>query len=79
MSRKQSRPAREAPFEKARRRALSRLRRGLDLLWTPAASRDELHRRVGSGGTQAGHAHITRDMKSSKSSMRERRRDADPR
>jgi hypothetical protein len=30
-------------FVRARRRALRRLRDGLDLQWTPAASRDELH------------------------------------
>jgi hypothetical protein len=32
-------------FEKARRRAVARLREGLDLQWTPATSRDELHER----------------------------------
>ena len=32
-------------FDKARRRALARLRRGLDLRWTPPKSRDELHER----------------------------------
>ena len=32
-------------FDKARRRALARLRDGLDLRWTPARSRDELHER----------------------------------
>lgn len=32
-------------FEKARRRALSRLREGLDLQWTPSKSRDDLHER----------------------------------
>jgi len=32
-------------FVRARRRALKRLRDGLDLQWAPAASRDELHRR----------------------------------
>ena len=32
-------------FEKARRRALARLREGLDLQWTPPGSRDELHER----------------------------------
>ena len=31
-------------FDKARRRALARLREGLDQ-WTPPASRDELHER----------------------------------
>lgn len=30
-------------FEKARRRALARLREGIDLQWTPHASRDEVH------------------------------------
>jgi hypothetical protein len=32
-------------FDKARRRALARLREGLDLQWTPPNSRDELHER----------------------------------
>lgn len=32
-------------FEKARRRATSRLRKNLDLQWTPPKSRDELHER----------------------------------
>ncbi len=32
-------------FDRARRRALMRLRQGLDLQWTPAKSRDEIHER----------------------------------
>jgi len=32
-------------FERARRRALARLRKGLDLRWTPPSSRGELHER----------------------------------
>ena len=32
-------------FDKARRRALTRLRQGLDLQWTPPRSRDEIHER----------------------------------
>jgi 2-methylisocitrate lyase-like PEP mutase family enzyme len=32
-------------FDKARRRALARLEAGLDLGWSPAKSRDELHER----------------------------------
>ena len=32
-------------FARARRRALARLRDGLNLRWTPARSRDELHER----------------------------------
>lgn len=32
-------------FERARKRALARLREGLDLQWTPLKSRDELHER----------------------------------
>lgn len=32
-------------FDRARRRALARLRDGLDLGWTPPKSRDELHER----------------------------------
>ena len=30
-------------YERARKRALARLREGLDLQWTPPGSRDELH------------------------------------
>jgi len=30
-------------YERARKRALARLRRGHDLQWTPSRSRDELH------------------------------------
>lgn len=36
---------RQRLFERARRRALKRLRAGLDLQWAPMASRDDLHRR----------------------------------
>jgi hypothetical protein len=32
-------------FDQARRRALARLREGLDLQWRPAKSRDEVHER----------------------------------
>ena len=32
-------------FERAKRRALARLREGFDLQWTPSKSRDELHER----------------------------------
>ena len=32
-------------YERARKRALARLREGLDLHWTPSRSRDELHQR----------------------------------
>ena len=32
-------------YARARRRALSRLREGFDLRWTPPRSRDELHER----------------------------------
>ena len=32
-------------YDRARRRALARLREGLDLGWTPPRSRDELHER----------------------------------
>ena len=32
-------------YERARKRALDRLREGLDLHWTPPRSRDELHER----------------------------------
>ncbi|MDQ7859355.1 MAG: hypothetical protein QN174_08755 [Armatimonadota bacterium] len=32
-------------FERARRRALARLREGCDLQWTPPRTRDELHER----------------------------------
>jgi hypothetical protein len=32
-------------YQRARKRALARLREGMDLRWTPAASRDEIHER----------------------------------
>jgi hypothetical protein len=32
-------------YERAQKRALARLREGLDLQWTPPRSRDELHER----------------------------------
>ena len=32
-------------FHRSRRRALARLREGMNLQWTPAQSRDELHER----------------------------------
>jgi hypothetical protein len=32
-------------YDRARRRALARVREGLDLQWTPPRSRDELHER----------------------------------
>jgi hypothetical protein len=32
-------------YERARKRALARLRKGFDLQWTPTRSRDELHER----------------------------------
>jgi hypothetical protein len=32
-------------YERSRRRALARLREGIDLRWTPPHSRDELHER----------------------------------
>jgi hypothetical protein len=32
-------------YERARKRALARLREGIDLRWTPPTSRDELHQR----------------------------------
>lgn len=32
-------------FDKARRRAMARLREGFDLQWTPSKSRDDLHER----------------------------------
>lgn len=32
-------------YDRARRRALARLREGLDIQWTPPRSRDEIHER----------------------------------
>ena len=32
-------------YDRARKRALARLREGLDLNWTPPCSRDEIHER----------------------------------
>jgi len=37
--------AESTSYEKSRRRALARLRRGLDLGWQPPTSREELHER----------------------------------
>ena len=39
-------PRQRRSFTSARRRALARLRNGLDLQWTPPASRDALHDRA---------------------------------
>lgn len=36
---------RDKGYERAKRRALTRLGRGFDLGWTPPVSRDELHER----------------------------------
>lgn len=36
---------RDKGYERAKRRALTRLERGFDLGWTPPVSRDELHER----------------------------------
>src|SRR5256885_11539043 len=38
-------PRRRKSFTSARRRALARIRKGLELQWTPPASRDALHER----------------------------------
>ena len=35
-----------AAYERARKRALARLRRGFDLQWRPPSSRDKLHERL---------------------------------
>jgi hypothetical protein len=40
-------------FEQARRRALARLRSGMELRWSPARSRDELHRKFGDGAVDS--------------------------
>ena len=40
-------------FDRARRRALARLREGLDLQWTPPRSRDELHERYAEGPSRS--------------------------
>jgi hypothetical protein len=34
------------PYHRSRERALTRLRKGMNLRWTPAGSRDELHERL---------------------------------
>jgi putative addiction module component (TIGR02574 family) len=39
------RAVRQRLFDRARRRALARLRDGLDLQWVPCGSREALHRR----------------------------------
>jgi hypothetical protein len=43
-------------FGQARRRALARLRNGMELRWSPARSRDELHRKFGDGSVDPTHA-----------------------
>jgi len=42
---------RNRSFEEARRSAVVRLAKGLDLRWTPARLRDELHERVSESAT----------------------------
>jgi len=42
---------RHKSYDSARRRALSRLRTGYDLQWTPNRSREELHEREGSSAS----------------------------
>ena len=37
--------SRRKAYRRARKRALARLREGMDLRWTPPRSRDELHQR----------------------------------
>jgi hypothetical protein len=44
-SRKVATLSQRKSFTRARRRAVARLRKGLDLQWTPPASRDALHDR----------------------------------
>ena len=46
-------PRQRRSFTSARRRAVARLRKGLDLRWTPPASRDALHDR-GQGSRRRG-------------------------
>jgi predicted XRE-type DNA-binding protein len=46
-------PRQRRSFSSARRRAVDRLRKGLDLQWTPPASRDALHDR-GQGSRRRG-------------------------
>jgi predicted XRE-type DNA-binding protein len=46
-------PRQRGSFRSARRRAVARLRKGLDLQWTPPASRDALHDR-GQGSQRRG-------------------------
>jgi predicted XRE-type DNA-binding protein len=46
-------PRQRRAFSSARRRAVARLRKGLDLQWTPPASRDALHDR-GQGSRRRG-------------------------
>ena len=43
-------------FGQARRRALARLRNGMDLGWSPAPSRDELYRNFGDGSVNPSNA-----------------------
>ena len=55
-------------FTSARRRAVARLRKGLDLQWTPAASRDALHDR-GQGSRNTNPRNSRRKAKESAASQ----------
>ena len=60
-------------FEQARRRALARLRDGMDLGWSPALSRDELQRQFGDGSFNSPNAQGPLDTRPSDESIGDER------
>jgi hypothetical protein len=60
-------------FGQARRRALARLRHGMNLGWSPARSRDELHRQFGDGSFDSSSAQKPLDARPSDESIGDER------
>jgi hypothetical protein len=52
----------QGSFIKARRRALTRLRDGMDLRWCPARSREDLYRSFGDSTVDPGGAQSPLDL-----------------
>jgi hypothetical protein len=60
-------------FVQARRRALKRLRNGMDLGWSSSRSRDELHRKLGSGPADSSNAQRPLDARLSDETTEDQR------
>jgi hypothetical protein len=60
-------------FGQTRRRALARLRDGMDLGWSPARSRDELHRKFGDDSFDSSNAQMPLDARPSDESLGDER------